>query len=362
MLTLVAGGTYVLQPMGIERRAPLTVVRESVELIRRLWRGEPVSWQGKRFQLDNAQLSVRPANGRLDIPIWVAGRGPKMLQLAGRVADGVVLMVKSDLDAAIALVEAGSAGQPRRPQRIYLDRFAYTPALMASTASFFPHVIGDTPTRQLRGFLGEGEIERIRQKIEEEGPAAAAELITPQMLRGYKIAGTPEECSAQFATIVEKNGLNVFILNIVSGGLEANTKMMEDVLTILGQAGDGSPFIEFSKRSEEVRRVAREFNIEIDLETLVEDLSVGMQQKVEILKALYKGARLLVLDEPTSVLTPQESQDFFRMILELRDAGTTIIFITHNLTEAMQISDRSESDGARHSGQCVNAGRGAPIH
>ncbi|HSM56295.1 MAG TPA: ABC transporter ATP-binding protein [Candidatus Sulfomarinibacteraceae bacterium] len=109
---------------------------------------------------------------------------------------------------------------------------------------------------------------------------------------------------------------------------------------ILGRRADRPPFIEFEKRREEVRQVARRFNIQLDLDAPVEKLSVGMQQKVEILKALYKGARLLILDEPTSVLTPQECQDFFHMVLELREAGTTIIFITHKLHEALQISDR----------------------
>ncbi|MFW5942717.1 MAG: ABC transporter ATP-binding protein [Chloroflexota bacterium] len=109
---------------------------------------------------------------------------------------------------------------------------------------------------------------------------------------------------------------------------------------ILGRGADRPPFIEFERRREEVRQVARRFNIQLDLDAPVENLSVGMQQKVEILKALYKGARLLILDEPTSVLTPQECQDFFRMLLELREAGTTIIFITHKLNEALQISDR----------------------
>ncbi len=65
-----------------------------------------------------------------------------------------------------------------------------------------------------------------------------------------------------------------------------------------------------------------------------------MQQKIEILKALYKGAELLILDEPTSVLTPQESLDLFKMLDDLNKKGTTIIFISHKLNEVMQISDR----------------------
>ncbi len=91
---------------------------------------------------------------------------------------------------------------------------------------------------------------------------------------------------------------------------------------------------------QDVLQVAEKFNIKVDLNALIEDLTVGSQQKVEILKALYKGAELLILDEPTSVLTLQEIQDLFRLLYELRDGGCTIIFISHKLNEVMQISDR----------------------
>src|SRR5262249_61033445 len=70
------------------------------------------------------------------------------------------------------------------------------------------------------------------------------------------------------------------------------------------------------------------------------DLGVGLQQRVEILKALYRGARLLILDEPTSVLTPQEAERLFDVIRKLTAQGTAVIFITHKLGEVMAIADR----------------------
>ena len=72
----------------------------------------------------------------------------------------------------------------------------------------------------------------------------------------------------------------------------------------------------------------------------VEDIGVGMQQRAEILKALYRDARLLVLDEPTAVLTPQEALELFDVLRELRDRGTAIILITHKLDEVLEIADR----------------------
>jgi ABC-type uncharacterized transport system ATPase subunit len=78
----------------------------------------------------------------------------------------------------------------------------------------------------------------------------------------------------------------------------------------------------------------------VDPETRVQDLSVGLQQRVEILKALYRGARLLILDEPTSVLTPQEAERLFEVVRQLTAQGSAVIFITHKLGEVMQVADR----------------------
>ena len=89
-----------------------------------------------------------------------------------------------------------------------------------------------------------------------------------------------------------------------------------------------------------VRDLADRYGLAVDPEAAVEDLPVGVLQRVEILKALYRDAQVLILDEPTAVLTPQERDQLFEVIRRLRDAGRTIIFITHKLGEVMAISDR----------------------
>ena len=117
-----------------------------------------------------------------------------------------------------------------------------------------------------------------------------------------------------------------------------NFTVLENI--ILGQRSPKPPSLEKEYFRKEILDVANKFGITVDLDLLVEEISVGMQQKIEILKALYKGAELLILDEPTSVLTPQESQELFKMLNDLNQKGTTIIFISHKLKEVMQISDR----------------------
>lgn len=89
-----------------------------------------------------------------------------------------------------------------------------------------------------------------------------------------------------------------------------------------------------------MQALASQYGLRVDPNALVWQLAVGQQQRVEIIKALYRDASLLILDEPTAVLTPQEVEEFFGILRRLRDAGNALIFISHKLYEVMEISDR----------------------
>jgi ABC-type uncharacterized transport system ATPase subunit len=95
-----------------------------------------------------------------------------------------------------------------------------------------------------------------------------------------------------------------------------------------------------SAAADQVRQLAASFKFAIDPSARVENLSVGQQQRVEILKALYRKADILILDEPTAVLTPQESKELFAILEQLKTEGMSIIFITHKLNEVLEIADR----------------------
>lgn len=92
--------------------------------------------------------------------------------------------------------------------------------------------------------------------------------------------------------------------------------------------------------AERIRVLSETFALHVDPDARVEELSVGAQQRVEIVKILFRGAQLLILDEPTAVLTPQETESLFAILKKLKEQGETIIFITHKLSEVMEISDR----------------------
>ena len=89
-----------------------------------------------------------------------------------------------------------------------------------------------------------------------------------------------------------------------------------------------------------MRETATRFGLAVNTQARVSELSVGERQRVEILKALYRGARVLILDEPTAVLTPQESRDLFATLRQLVTEGLSIIFISHKLDEVLAVSDR----------------------
>src|SRR6266581_8769802 len=89
-----------------------------------------------------------------------------------------------------------------------------------------------------------------------------------------------------------------------------------------------------------VADIARTFKFAVDPGARVEDISVGQQQRVEIMKALYRNAEILILDEPTAVLTPQEARELFEIITTLKQEGISVIFISHKLNEVLEIADR----------------------
>ena len=89
-----------------------------------------------------------------------------------------------------------------------------------------------------------------------------------------------------------------------------------------------------------VREISARFGFDVDPDALIDDLPVGVQQRVEIIKALSRDAKVLVFDEPTAVLTPQETDELIGIMRQLRDAGTSIVFITHKLREVRAVADR----------------------
>ncbi len=108
------------------------------------------------------------------------------------------------------------------------------------------------------------------------------------------------------------------------------------VLKFLGNFGG----IDLNTARERINSLSHQYGLDVDPDAYIKDLPVGTQQRVEIVKALYRHAKVLILDEPTAVLTPQEIEDLFKILHSLTDQGISIIFITHKLKEVLAIADR----------------------
>ena len=104
---------------------------------------------------------------------------------------------------------------------------------------------------------------------------------------------------------------------------------------------EGSMFLKSGEESilNRLKGLSKNYGLDVDFEAVISDTPVGMQQRVEILKALNRGAKILILDEPTGVLTPQETIGLFDILRSLREQGVTIVLITHKLKEIMSITD-----------------------
>ncbi|MGN6534930.1 MAG: ABC transporter ATP-binding protein [Mesorhizobium sp.] len=116
-----------------------------------------------------------------------------------------------------------------------------------------------------------------------------------------------------------------------------NFTVLENV--ILGAESNALLNSSITKARSELVRLEREYGLQVNPDALIEELPVGLQQRVEILKALYRGAEILILDEPTGVLTPAEADHLFRILKQLKEQGKTVVLITHKLREIMAITD-----------------------
>ena len=127
---------------------------------------------------------------------------------------------------------------------------------------------------------------------------------------------------------------------------------------VLGVEPHRGPFLDLDAAEERVRELSERFGLAVRPEARIDSISVGMQQRVEILKALYRGAEILILDEPTAVLTPQEAEELFAIVRSLQAEGKSIIFISHKLNEVLADRGPDHDPPLREAGRDRSAGRG----
>jgi simple sugar transport system ATP-binding protein len=158
-------------------------------------------------------------------------------------------------------------------------------------------------------------------------------LYTPDggeiLVRGEKVdIQTPNDAIARGIGMVHQHFMLVPVMTVT-----------ENVMLGIEPTRNGL-FLDKQSVSKRIREISEQYGLEVDPNSYVRDLSVGIQQRVEIIKVLYRAADVLILDEPTAVLTPQEVEGLFKILKTLIEKGKSIIFITHKLKEVMQVADR----------------------
>jgi len=140
--------------------------------------------------------------------------------------------------------------------------------------------------------------------------------------------GSPREAIKQGIGMVHQHFMLIPVMTVAENIVLASEPTHAGVL------------LDYDAAVRRVRELSEQFGLAVDPEAHVQDIGVGQEQRVEILKALYRGAQILILDEPTAVLTPQEALELFEIIAGLKEQGKTIVFITHKLKEVLEIADR----------------------
>jgi ABC-type uncharacterized transport system ATPase subunit len=148
-------------------------------------------------------------------------------------------------------------------------------------------------------------------------------------MRGERVTfGSPREAIAHGIGMVHQHFMLIPVMTVAENIVLATEPKTAGVL------------LDFAAASARVRELAKTFGFEIDPDAPVASITVGQEQRVEILKALYRSADILILDEPTAVLTPQEAKELFQILQTLKQEGMSIIFISHKLREVLEIADR----------------------
>ena len=198
-------------------------------------------------------------------------------------------------------------------------------------------------TKQFKNVLANSNVDLLVQRGEIHsllGENGAGKSTLMNILYGM-YAPTSGEISVQGKPVKIENPLKAIELGIAM--VHQHFMLIEPMTVaenvVLGYEPKKNGCFDFKKAVSDVEALAKEYGLYVDAREKVENLSVGTKQRVEILKVLYRKAEILILDEPTAVLTPQEVTDLFKVLRRLKESGKTILIITHKLKETLALAD-----------------------
>ena len=229
-LGIGAGGSLTLDPLAIALHRPLTAVRETIDACRRLFGGETVTVEGSHVRLSEASL----LNARADTEIWLAGRGPRMLELGGAACDGVLVdfIYKPHLGPAIERIRRAGQAAGNDPRIAYSTTLVTDDDTMAAVKPHLTYRLVDSPA-EVRAAIGltDSSAALIKAALA-DGLEAAAEHVRDEWALPFVIAGTPSECSQELHSLAAENGIESFVVQLLDD--EPAEKLLHSGAEILG--------------------------------------------------------------------------------------------------------------------------------
>lgn len=200
VLGIGAGDETTLECLGVERKRPLATIEESVRIIKQLWNGEVVNYEGEMFKIRGAKLNFRPER---EIPIYIGAQGPKLLSLAGRIAEGVLINASHKQDVEIAMKQIVKGAREAKRDVKDIDIAAYTcfsldPDVAKAKKAAKPvvaYIVAGTSRNVLeRHGVLEEDANAIKTLLRKRKFKDTMEKVTDDMLESFSICGTPKEC------------------------------------------------------------------------------------------------------------------------------------------------------------------------
>lgn len=216
-LGIGAGDKTTLESVGVEMSKPLTAVQEAVDIIRKMVNGESVAYNGEVFKVAGAKFLFKP---RGTIPVYVGAQGPKMLELAGKIGDGVLINAAHPKDVASAVnsTREGIRQAGKKPENV--DVAAYTSFsvhedLKKATKAAVPvvsFIVAGSPSLLLdRHGIDVKKAEEIREALKANDWGKAFGAVTPEMIEAFSVCGTPDMCIERISLLL-KSGISQFVV------------------------------------------------------------------------------------------------------------------------------------------------------
>ena len=232
MLGIGAGGSLTLDPLAIAHRKPATAVCEMIEATRLLFGGGAVDFDGESLQLKAARLEY----ARPDIEIWLAGRGPKMLELGGRLCDGVSLsfMHRDLIPDYLEQINNGALKSGNQPMISFATFVVTNPEMLERVKPYLTFALVDSPpkAKELIG-ISEPDVARIRAVMGSQGLTAAGALLKEEWLAPFVIMGDQAQCAAQLSDLLARYHFDELLLPLLD--MDLALTQMSDLAEIMAR-------------------------------------------------------------------------------------------------------------------------------